>query len=264
MTDPTKKYRLYIDESGTPTYSKENFIGSRYLALVGIIVSEQQNIKVLQPTLRDLKLMLAHDPDELPVLHREDIVAKNGAFARLQDKEIEKRFNDIFLGLLKNLDYKICAVVLDKTSHLERYQKSAFHPYHYCLNVLLERYAFYLGELGARGDVLAEARGKNEDTALKEEYKSFYERGTYYCKIPLIQQHLTSKEIKVKPKEKMFSGLEFADLLSLAAKLDTLYCYGKITALDDNFCKVIVEHIQDKYRKSPGGVIKGFGKKLIS
>jgi hypothetical protein len=264
MTDPTKKYRLYIDESGTPNYSKANSIKSRYLALVGVFISEKQNIEVLQPTLRDLKLMIAHDSDELPVLHREDIVAKNGAFAKLQDKEIEKRFNDTFLGLLKNLDYKICAVVLDKTSHLERYQKSAFHPYHYCLNVLLERYAFYLGELDARGDVLAEARGKNEDTALKEEYRSFYEKGTYYCKTPLIQQRLTSKEIKVKPKEKMFSGLEFVDLLSLAAKLDTLHSYHKIPELNDNFCKVIVEHIQDKYRKSSGGAVMGFGKKLIS
>lgn len=73
---------------------------------------------------------------------------------------------------MKNLDYTLCAVVLDKKSHLERYQKSAFHPYHYCTNVLLERYVFYLQENGGRGDVLAEARGKREDHALKEEYKT--------------------------------------------------------------------------------------------
>lgn len=264
MTDTTKKYRLYIDESGTHDYSKSDDIKYKYLGLLGLIISEEQNIKVLQPILQELKRMFASDPDELPVLHREEIIAKKGAFAKLRDSEIEKKFNERFLSLLRDLDYKICVVVLDKKSHFERYQKAAFHPYHYCLNVLLERYTFYLNEVNGKGDVLAEARGKKEDFALKEEYKRFYEGGTYYCKSPQIQQCLTSKEIKIKPKQKMFSGLEFADLLSLAAKLDALHSYKKIPALNDNFCKVIVEHIQNKYRSSPGGIITGFGKKLIS
>ena len=199
----------------------------------------------------------------VPVQHREDIVNKKGVFAKLNDGGFEKEFNERFLDLIKNLNYKICAVVLDKKSHLERYQKSAFHPYHYCANVLLERYVFFLQENGGRGDVLAEARGKKEDHALKEEYKRFFEIGTYFCKPAYIQQFLTSKEIKIKPKSKMFVGLEFADLLSLATKLDILHSYGQIPILDDNFCKVVVENIQNKYRSSANGQTKGFGKKLI-
>jgi len=262
-TDPSEKFRLYIDESGTHNYSTQDDIKSRYLGLTGFIVNEEANIEVLQPKLQELKRMFANDPDELPVLHREEIVNKKGVFARLNDAGFEKEFNEKFLDLIKNLDYRICAVVLDKKSHLERYQKSAFHPYHYCANVLLERYVFFLQENGYRGDVLAEARGKKEDHALKEEYKRFYENGTYFCKPAYVQQFLTSKEIKIKPKSKMFVGLEFADLLSLATKLDTLSCYGELTTLDDNFCKVVIESIQDKYRSSTNGKTKGFGKKLI-
>lgn len=261
--DTDKKFRLYIDESGTHNYSIREDIKSRYLGLTGFIISEKANVEVLQPKLLELKRMFANDPDELPVLHREDIVNKRGAFARLNDKNFEKEFNERFLDLLKNLDYALCAVVLDKKSHLERYQKSAFHPYHYCTNVLLERYTFYLQENSGRGDVLAEARGKKEDHALKEEYRKFYEGGTYFCKPTHIQQFLTSKEIKIKPKSKMFVGLEFADLLSLATKLDTLNCYGQLTDLSDNFCKIVIQHIQNKYRSSTNGQTKGFGKKLI-
>ena len=110
---------------------------------------------------------------------------------------------------------------------------------------------------------MAEARGKKEDQALKEEYHRFYENGTYFCKPTRIRQFLTSKEIKVKPKSKGFVGLEFSDLLSLATKFDILNCYGKIPELTDNFCKTIISKIQGKYRCSATGNAKGFGKKLI-
>ncbi len=263
-TEPDKKYRLYVDESGTQNYSDNDDIKHKYLGLTGIIISEKENVEVLQPGLRELKRIVASDPDELPILHRDEIINKKGAFSKLNDPGTESAFNEKFLGLLQNLDYTICAVVLDKKSHLQRYQQSASHPYHYCMNVLLERYAFCLEEKGGKGDVLAEARGKSEDRALKEAYELFYEKGTYFRKGPYIQQFLTSKEIKIKPKTKMLAGLEFADLVSLATKLDVLHSYGKLPDLTDNFCKTVIDNIQNKYRCSPKGKAMGYGKKLIT
>ena len=89
-----KKYRLYIDESGTHNYCLNNDIKSRYLGLTGIIISEKANVEVLQPKLLELKRMFANDPDELPVLHREEIVNKKGVFAKLNDANFEKEFNE--------------------------------------------------------------------------------------------------------------------------------------------------------------------------
>lgn len=264
MTESEKKFRLYIDETGTHNYSVDEDIKHRYLGLVGVMINERSNLEVLQPKMLELKRVVANDPDELPVLHREDIINKRGPFSKLNDPEIEAKFNEIFIDLIDTLDYTICAVVLDKKTHYERYRESAFHPYHYCMNVLLERYVFFLKEIAGRGDVLAEARGKREDNALKQEYSHFFETGTYFCKPSQIQQYLTSKEIKIKPKSKMFVGLEFADLLSLATKLDTLFSYHKIPSLTDNFCKLLIGRVQKKYRSSPQGATRGFGKKLIS
>jgi len=258
------KYRLYIDESGTHDYSTSEDLKHRYLALVGVCISEAQNIEKLQPGMLGLKRIVADDPDDLPVLHREEIINKKGAFAKLNDPQVEASFNKEFLTLLAEMDYTICAVVLDKKSHLERYQQAALHPYHYCLNMLLERYTFHLAEHGGRGDVLAEARGKKEDQALREEYTRFYEHGTFYRKPQHIQQVLTSKELKLKQKTKGIVGLEFADLLSLATKLDTLYAYKVLPSLSENFCKTIIDNIQKKYRFSTGGTSKGFGKKLVT
>ena len=154
----TKKFRLYIDESGTHNYSRSDDIDLRYLGLTGLIIDDEVNVSILQPSLLELKRMIADDPDELPVLHREDIINQRGAFAKLQDDDIRNEFNRRFIKLLREMEYTICAVVLDKKNHLEKYQRAALHPYHYCLNVLLERYTFCLEENEGRGDVVVKGQ----------------------------------------------------------------------------------------------------------
>ncbi len=258
-----KKFRLYIDESGTHNYSLSDDPARRYLGLTGVIISEKTNAEMLQPTLIKIKRLIADDSDELPVLHRDDIVNQRGVFTKLNNDEVKREFNKSFISLFKDLDYTICAIVLDKKTHAEKHQQTAYHPYHYCLNILLERYTFCLEENNAIGDVIAETRGEREDLALKEAYKNFYESGTYYRHPYNIQKFLTSKELKIKGKEKMIAGLEFADLLTLATKLDILQSYGRFPALRENFLKTVVDNIQSKYRCSAEGAVKGFGKKLI-
>lgn len=257
------KYRLYIDESGTHGYSTSDTIKQRYLSLTGVFISEEETINNLQPRIASLKRLVADDPDDLPVLHRDEIVNKTGAFTKLNDDSIRGQFDEQFLSLLDEMDYCVCSIVLDKKTHLERYEGAAMHPYHYCMNMLLERYTFHLEEKGGRGAVLAEARMPDEDHALREEYTSFYEGGTYYCRSPRVQAVLTSRELKLKPKSKKIAGLEFVDMLALATKLDTLNAYGILPTLTENYCKTIIDHIQPKYRRSQGGFIMGFGKKLV-
>ena len=145
------KYRLYIDESGTHNYSKSESIGKRYLSLTGVIISEEENINMLQPAILAMRRLVADDPDDLPNLHREEIVNKSGPFSKLGNPAIEAEFNSIYLPIIRDMEYALCTVVLDKKSHLERYQGSAHHPYHYCMDLLLERYVLFLEERGGRG-----------------------------------------------------------------------------------------------------------------
>lgn len=260
----SKKYRLYIDESGTHNYSQSEKIDKRYLALVGVIISEEENLNSIKPKVLNIKQMLADDPDELPVLHREDIIARKGCFRKMDDAEIKAKYNSLLFDLIETPNYVICCVVLDKKAHLNRYGETAYHPYHYCLNVLLERYTFFLEERNSRGDVMAEARGKKEDNELREAYKTFYDDGTYFRSKRSIQARLTSSEIKIKPKSAGIEGIEVADLLSLACKLDTLQSHGQLANLTDNFCKQVIDKVQTKYRTNETGAkINGFGRKLI-
>ncbi len=144
-------YRLYVDESGTHGYSEREEIGKRYLSLTGVIVASTDTIKILQPTITSMKRLLTADPDDLPALHREEIVRMSGKFKPLRDEVTRLRFNSLLLDMLSNMDYQVVTIVLDKAAHLRRYRDSAQHPYHYCLALLLERYAKFLHEMGGRG-----------------------------------------------------------------------------------------------------------------
>jgi len=259
-----EKFRLYIDESGTHGYSDSLDIDKKYLGLLGVIISESEYINILQPKIRKLKEMFADDPDELPILHRKDIINARGCFAKLKNEDFKAAFNTTLLDIIENTQYTICCVVLDKGSHLERYGAAAQHPYHYCLNVLLERYVFFLEEANSKGDVMIEARGKEEDQKLEKIYYSFYSQGTSFKSTESIQRRITSSSIKIRAKSSRVEGIEFADLLALAGKLDTLHAHGIISCLSDNFCKIIIEKIQPKFRRDLTlKRVNGFGKKLI-
>jgi hypothetical protein len=259
-----KKYRLYIDESGTHKYNNSEEIKERYLCLVGVIISSEHNQDFISPKWEELREIFTQDVDFPPTFHYVDVISKNNGFGKLSDEVIRNDFNAKYIDLLTNGDYVICCVVLDKKSHFERYGTSAMHPYHYCLNVLLERYVKFLSSKDAVGDVIAEVRGTKEDNLLRSEFSRFYENGTSFVESEIIKKRLTSKKLKLKTKEARICGLEIADMLATPMKYLTLKKYGLIDSLSDNFTKTVLETIFCKVRKSPfNGSTKGYGIKLV-
>lgn len=257
------KYRLYIDESGTHCYSKSTKIKERYLSLTGIIINLSDYEEDIKPRLLEIKKLFTDDLDNLPILHREDIQNKAGLFKKLDNPDTTKKFDSLLLDLYTNGKFIIITVTIDKTQHFEKYGTSANHPYHYCLTVLLEKYISFLINKGT-GDAMAESRGGEEDMALKEAYKFFYDNGTFFRSNILIQSLLTSKEIKIKPKIRGIDGLQLADLLSLPTKLYVLYAYKITSKLDDNFNLKIMKVIKNKFYRNENtkkGI--GYGIKLL-
>ena len=53
-------------------------------------------------------------------------------------------------------------VVIDKKSHRDQYA-DPYHPYHYAMAAMLERYAGWLNYFNRVGDIMAESRGGEED-----------------------------------------------------------------------------------------------------
>lgn len=261
-----KRYRLYIDESGDHTYYRLEDPAKRYLGLTGIFIETEYYRTTFQPEMGRFKQEhFPHNPDEPVILHREDIINRRGPFWRLRDPEKEQAFNEDLLQFIKEQDYCIITIVIDKNAHIKRYGDAAYHPYHYCLTALLERYCGFLNFYNAQGDVLAESRGGTEDQQLKRAYQRLYREGTGFRDSKFFQRALTSFEIKLKPKSKNIAGLQLSDLLAHPSKQEILIEEQRIDDPGDNFGKQICQCFQAKYNQQVyEGRIWGYGKVFLS
>jgi len=257
-----KIYRLYIDESGDHTFYGTDDISKRYLGLTSIIIVAEYYRTSFQTDFEILKQThFPHSPDEPVIIHREDIVHRRRQFWRLRDSEKEQAFNIDLLKFLEEKEYCVISVVIDKNTHIGKYGDIAYHPYHYCITALLERYCGFLNFYNSKGDVMAESRGGTEDKQLKVTYKRLFEGGTRYRGSAFFQKSLTSSEIKLKPKWKNIAGLQIADILAHPCTREILADQGKHEISANNFGIQICQRIKEKYNKQVFQErISGYGK----
>ena len=193
-----KRYRIYIDESGDHTYRSFGSPGRRYLGLTGCIIDLGYYEASFRPELQALKQKhFPRDPDDPPViLHREEILRSKGCFWRLRDPANRNAFDQAILHFFAGQKYVVVTVAIDKKTHIERYGQAAFHPYHFCLAAMMERYCGFLNFYSAEGDVMIETRHKKENRELQTAYDALLASGTSYRPGQFFSRVLTSKEIK--------------------------------------------------------------------
>lgn len=254
-----------IDESGDHTYSTMNEPEKRYLGITGVIFGSEYYRDAFHQQFEDFKQKhFPHNPDEPVILHRKELIGHHGPFWRLRDADKEKAFNEDFLKLLKEKDYLVISVVIDKKAHVDRYGAAALHPYHYCLVAMLERYCGFLNFFNAQGDVMAESRGGKEDIQLKEAYQRVYESGTQFRELTFFQKTLTSKEIKIKPKSANIAGLQLADLLAHPCKNEILFEQKRIQKWDEVFGTKVCQCVIGKYNRHVfQNRVQGYGKVFL-
>lgn len=259
------KHRIYIDETGDHNLENCENLPHRFLGLTGVIFSLQDAREKLVPQLEQFKRThLPYDPDEPPILHRKEIINKRYPFHVLNDPEKENAFNADLLTLLEELQYVVVTVVIDKLEHKTKYTTWRYHPYHYCLAILLERFILYLESKGHIGDALAESRGGREDLKLKDSYHQLYESGTEFISVERFRKSLTSCQLKLKPKRNNIAGLQLADLLAYPSKQDVLRRNNLIPKGADVFGDRIVQLLEStKYYRGRSGQIEGYGRKLL-
>ncbi|MCL4488960.1 MAG: DUF3800 domain-containing protein [Chloroflexi bacterium] len=199
------------------------------------------------------------------IFHRKELVNKRYPFDPLLDPETERRFNLALLTALARWEYVVITVVIDKRAHRDQYQVWHYHPYHYCLSVLLERFVLFLHYGGHRGDVMVEGRGSKEDSKLKDSYSRLYARGTDNVPPERWQERLTSRELKIKLKSANIAGLQLADLIAHPSRREMLIEHGLVTderdVFGDEICAILRQSKYHRNRRT--GQIEGYGKKLL-
>jgi len=259
-----RKYRIYIDEVGNNDLKSSDDPNHRYLSLTGLIFDLNYVKNVVHPKLEALKQKyFPHHPDEPIILHRKELVNKKYPFKSLKDKTIEENFNSDLLKLLDELDYSIVSVLIDKKEHNYKYKTWKYDPYHYCLEILLERFFFFLEMQDSVGDVMVESRGGKEDIRLKKSYSMIFQKGTNFIEAKDLQKRLTSKELKVKNKTLNIACLQLADLIAHPSRRFMFKIYNIDEDKKLTFGDRIIEVIKGKYYRDKAGKIEGYGIKLL-
>ncbi|WP_083522312.1 DUF3800 domain-containing protein [Longilinea arvoryzae] len=258
-------YRIYIDEVGNHDLSHTDDPNHRFLSLTGVILESKYTYQVLIPEMDAIKRKYFQtDPDVPVIFHRSDMINHRPPFSCLNDLTIEQQFNRDILDALAGWNYLVITVAIDKKEHLNKYAVWHYHPYHYCLSVLLERFVLFLYYKNNLGDVMVETRGGKEDEKLKSSFTRLYEQGTDHIASDLWQRTLTSRELKVKPKTANIAGLQLADLIAHPSRREILIEHQMVIDQRNIFGDQISAILrQSKYYRSGNGQIEGYGKKLL-
>ena len=245
------KYRMYVDETGNSDLKHTDDPNHRFLSLTGVIVDLAHIRETVHPEMEALKVRYFNShPDEPVILHRKEMVNRRSSFRSLRDDEIRREFDQDLLRRLREWEYSVITVCLDKKKHAETYGGRNNDPYHYCMEILLERFNFWLNRRGAKGDVMAETRGGKEDRRLKNEFRNLWTCGTDRVNPEQFQASLTSRDLKTKTKAANISGIQLADLLANPSRSQILAERGLLGRRLGEFTEKIIAILEAKYDDS--------------
>lgn len=211
---PTQRFRLYIDETGTQTLKRGHY--DRFLCLLGVIMRQSTHDGLATDALRQIKTdLFGHSAASQVILHRRDMVRGEGVFRRMKtDPSLAAAFEERWTAYVRDLPFRAIAGAIDKDAHEIRYVVWRYDPYHYCLEILLERFVQWLNRNDLVGDVLIESRDAFADKRLKRAYERFYKNGNDHVTAAVAQQRLLSGQVKFGRKIDDIAGHQLADSLA--------------------------------------------------
>jgi hypothetical protein len=237
---------LYLDESGDHNLNK---IDPKYPVFVlgGVIVDRAYARTVMQPRVRQLKLDFFGDPGI--ILHTNDILRARNGFEALTNPVIRQAFYEALNSLMRELEYKVVACVINKERLVKQYGKNADDPYLYSLEVLVERFCKELGECTDGGIIYAEKRGEplDHDLNLAWEKLRSHGGGTGYAGSTMIDERIC--ELVVKDKRLSIAGLQLADLV-----IGPIARKGAWLPVGEDW-----DIVRSKFRRSASGKARGYG-----
>ena len=260
-------YRMYIDECGTDDIISCHLPDHKYLAVTGVIIAHGVVAENATPGLNGLKneFFPRADPDAPPVvLHRSDFLSYKGDFHPLSDQATMERFQDGLYRYLSELPHDVITVVIDKYAMLRKEHWALKEPYHYCAEVLAEKYVQFLERKKARGDVYAESRKDKKNKALARHFAEACANGTQFVTDPArFKSRLTTFEIEFREKKNNNTGLQIADIYAKPSFDRVMLLRDKDTPRKP-FSTRFGDLLWDsKYDRSWDGIRSGYGMKYL-
>jgi hypothetical protein len=259
-------FRLFIDEVGNSDLSgAATDANIRYLSLTGLLTTKNHHASSITTKLNRVKELLpSHSTANPLVVHRREIVRREGKFTCLREEAVQTRFDEAILDCIAQSPFLITTVQIDKKAHLEQYDAWQFDPYHYCLRCLVERYVLYLKRHQHRGDVVIEPRYKKADKKVKASFERIYDDGTENIPARIIQKHLLSRDIQFFDKSANIAGLQIVDLIAHPSARYMRFKRDGLELPPDFGRKVADILVEKKYARNPHNrIIDGWGTKWL-
>ena len=257
-------YRLYLDEVGTDTMRRVHLDGYRYLSLTGVVMTIAHARDYLEPTLNLIKAeVFGQDPDSPICFHRTDITQCKGPFEMLKHQNIRDDFDLRILRLMQDCECKVITILADKVWISEQDHWVQQHPYHYIMELMVEKYAQLLKRMSSKGDIMPEARNKPENKELQKQFERCKTNGTRYASADLIRERIPSTKLKFRTKKDNIAGLQLCDLLAHPSHI-TIRKNLRHDVQLGNFANRVTKILGNmKYDRGFDGKIWGYGIKSI-
>jgi hypothetical protein len=259
-------YRLYIDEVGNDDLGSVADERHRYLSLTGVAIHHDDVRQSATPALSQIKANIfhRHDPDDPIVLHRTDIMNKRGPFGVLRDPDICAEFDEAIVKYLRDIKYTVITGLIDKKGMLAKTYWRQNHPYHYLMEILVEKFVQWLERQNATGDIMPERRRGRKDVALQRAYERVRSAGTYFVPPERMKARLPAKKLKFRDKTENVTGLQICDLLAHPSHMYVRRSREPQLAIGPFATRVIPILTVSKYDRSPyNGAIWGYGIKYL-
>jgi len=246
-----KKYYLFLDESGhhgLKTVNQEFPI----LLLCGCLIEIEYYEKIFTKKINNLKKKFFKSTDL--ILHSRDIRKWQNDFKILGDPKIRNDFYNEINRLISQTEFTIISSAVLKNKLIEEYGPQANNPYDLSLTFVLERSVFLTDILNCQKvKVIAEARGKKEDSKLHDQYQIILTNGTQFVDSERFLKRFT--DIDFKKKKDNIAGTQLCDLVAYPLANYVLYPDRENLAF-----KVIEPKM---YRQFPKDDFLGYGLKIF-
>jgi hypothetical protein len=202
------RFIAFFDECGDHSLTKIDKDFPLFL-LSTIIVERQAYAQTIIPALASFKLRyFAHEGINL---HSREIRKADGPFSILQNAAVRQRFLGDLSALMTQLPFTLFITAVHKTTYAQRYGATAKNPYDVALEYSFERILHFLEEQNENQlPVIAEARGLQEDNALRAGFHRLMTQGTFYNKAERFQKLVCP--ISFRRKQDNIAGIQVADL----------------------------------------------------
>jgi hypothetical protein len=202
---------------------------------------------VIVPRIQDFKFRyFGHD---IVVLHEHDIRKQEAPFVFLKSEPKRTAFMDDLNQIISEADFTVVAVVVDKQKLTSRYARPA-NPYDLALCFCMERSFAFLKDRDQHRKtthIVVEKRGKREDNELELAFRRIRDGGNNWGP-------MSNFDILFADKRTNSAGLQLADLTARPIGRNTLNPQQPNRAFDI---------INTKFRRSPSGIVKGWGLKTF-